>query len=125
MNALSAQLAALQAAIEARQGADPSTSYTAQLLADPARAAKKLGEEAVELAIAAAQGTGTPSPPRAPTSSTTGWSCWPPAASSLTPSPRASPHVRVAPVWRRRPAVLGVRPILTAPLLSATKALGL
>ena len=43
-------------AIEARKGADPSASYTAQLLADPARAAKKLGEEAVETVIAAAQG---------------------------------------------------------------------
>lgn len=56
MNALSAQLAALQAVIDARRDADPSASYTAQLLADPARAAKKLGEEAVELAIAAVQG---------------------------------------------------------------------
>jgi phosphoribosyl-ATP pyrophosphohydrolase len=46
----------LAAVIEARKGADPSSSYTAQLLADPARAAKKLGEEAVEAVIAAAQG---------------------------------------------------------------------
>jgi phosphoribosyl-ATP pyrophosphohydrolase len=46
----------LAATIEARKGADPSASYTAQLLADPARAAKKLGEEAVEAVIAAAQG---------------------------------------------------------------------
>lgn len=43
----------LQATIAARGGADPSASYTAQLLADPARAAKKLGEEAVETIIAA------------------------------------------------------------------------
>jgi phosphoribosyl-ATP pyrophosphohydrolase len=50
------QLARLQATIEARRGGDPAASYTAGLLADPARAAKKLGEEAVELAIAAAQG---------------------------------------------------------------------
>ncbi len=50
------RLARLQATIDARQGADPKSSYTAQLLADPARAAKKLGEEAVEAAIAAAQG---------------------------------------------------------------------
>ena len=50
------RLAALQATIDARRGADPRSSYTAQLLADPARAAKKLGEEAVEAAIAAAQG---------------------------------------------------------------------
>jgi len=46
----------LAALIEARKGADPTTSYTAQLLADPARAAKKLGEEAVETIIAIAQG---------------------------------------------------------------------
>jgi len=46
----------LAAVVAARKGADPSTSYTAQLLADPARAAKKLGEEAVETVIAAAQG---------------------------------------------------------------------
>jgi len=46
----------LAATIEARKGADAQTSYTAQLLADPARAAKKLGEEAVETVIAAAQG---------------------------------------------------------------------
>jgi len=46
----------LAATIEARKGAAAQTSYTAQLLADPARAAKKLGEEAVETVIAAAQG---------------------------------------------------------------------
>jgi len=46
-------LARLQATIAARKGADPASSYTAQLLADPARAAKKLGEEAVETIIAA------------------------------------------------------------------------
>jgi phosphoribosyl-ATP pyrophosphohydrolase len=46
----------LAAVIEARKGADASASYTAQLLADPTRAAKKLGEEAVETVIAAAQG---------------------------------------------------------------------
>ena len=42
--------------IESRRGGDVSTSYTAQLLADLDRAAKKLGEEAVETVIAAAQG---------------------------------------------------------------------
>jgi len=47
-------LARLAATIESRKGGDASTSYTAQLLADPARAAKKLGEEAVETVIAAA-----------------------------------------------------------------------
>jgi phosphoribosyl-ATP pyrophosphohydrolase len=46
----------LAATIEARKSADAAGSYTAQLLADPARAAKKLGEEAVETVIAAAQG---------------------------------------------------------------------
>jgi phosphoribosyl-ATP pyrophosphohydrolase len=45
----------LAAVIEARKGADPAASYTAQLLADPARAAKKFGEEAVEAVIAMAQ----------------------------------------------------------------------
>jgi phosphoribosyl-ATP pyrophosphohydrolase len=49
-------LSRLAATIEARRGADTSASYTAQLLTDPARAAKKLGEEAVETVIAAAQG---------------------------------------------------------------------
>lgn len=47
-------LARLAAAIDSRAGADPSTSWTAQLLADPARAAKKLGEEGVEAALAVA-----------------------------------------------------------------------
>ena len=51
-------LARLAATIESRKGADATASYTAQLLADPARAAKKLGEEAVETVIAAAQGGG-------------------------------------------------------------------
>lgn len=44
----------LAAVVATRKGGDVSTSYTAQLLADPARAAKKLGEEAVETVIAAA-----------------------------------------------------------------------
>lgn len=56
MSRLSDVLDRLAAVIEARKGGDPSASYTAQLLADPARAAKKLGEEAVEAVIAAAQG---------------------------------------------------------------------
>jgi phosphoribosyl-ATP pyrophosphohydrolase len=46
----------LAATIAARKGADPAGSYTAQLLADPRRAAKKLGEEAVETALAAVSG---------------------------------------------------------------------
>lgn len=48
-------LGRLAATIDARKGADAQASYTAQLLADPARAAKKLGEEAVETVIAAVQ----------------------------------------------------------------------
>jgi phosphoribosyl-ATP pyrophosphohydrolase len=56
MNSLTAALARLQATIDARRDADPESSYTAQLLADPPRAAKKFGEEAVETVIAAAQG---------------------------------------------------------------------
>lgn len=46
----------LAATIESRRGGDASTSYTAQLLGDLDRAAKKLGEESVEVVIAAAQG---------------------------------------------------------------------
>jgi phosphoribosyl-ATP pyrophosphohydrolase len=46
----------LAATIESRRGGDTSTSYTAQLLGDLDRAAKKMGEEAVETVIAAAQG---------------------------------------------------------------------
>lgn len=47
----------LAATVEARRGADPSSSYTAKLLAaGPARCAKKLGEEGVEAALAAVSG---------------------------------------------------------------------
>jgi len=47
----------LAATIEARRGADPSSSYTAKLLSDGApRLAKKFGEEAVETVIAAISG---------------------------------------------------------------------
>ena len=47
----------LAATIEARRGADPSTSWTAKLLAEgPQRQAKKFGEEAVEAVIAAIAG---------------------------------------------------------------------
>ncbi|MFZ5721496.1 MAG: phosphoribosyl-ATP diphosphatase [Pseudomonadota bacterium] len=46
----------LAATIESRRDGDTSKSYTAQLLADIDRAAKKMGEEAVETVIAAAQG---------------------------------------------------------------------
>ncbi len=47
----------LFAVIESRRGDDAATSYTAKLLADgPQGVAKKLGEEAVETALAAATG---------------------------------------------------------------------
>jgi phosphoribosyl-ATP pyrophosphohydrolase len=47
----------LAATIEARRNADAGVSYTAHLLAKgPGHAAKKVGEEAVETAIAAVQG---------------------------------------------------------------------
>jgi phosphoribosyl-ATP pyrophosphohydrolase len=50
-------LGRLEAVIASRKGADPASSYTAQLLAGgPARAAKKFGEEAVEAALAAVSG---------------------------------------------------------------------
>ena len=53
-------LADLAALVASRAGTDPATSYTAKLLAEgPAKAAKKLGEEAVEAAIAAVQGDKT------------------------------------------------------------------
>jgi phosphoribosyl-ATP pyrophosphohydrolase len=53
MGRFSAVLERLAATIQARKGADPAGSYTAQLLADRGRAAKKLAEEAVETALAA------------------------------------------------------------------------
>lgn len=42
--------------IESRRDGDTSKSYTAQLLSDIDRAAKKMGEEVVETVIAAAKG---------------------------------------------------------------------
>lgn len=39
--------------IAARAGADPGTSWTARLLSDPERAARKFGEEAVEAVVEA------------------------------------------------------------------------
>jgi phosphoribosyl-ATP pyrophosphohydrolase len=53
-------LADLATRAASRAGTDPATSYTAKLLSEgPAKAAKKLGEEAVEAAIAAVQGDRT------------------------------------------------------------------
>ena len=46
----------LAAVIESRRGGDPAQSWSAKLLADPALAAKKLGEEAIETVLAAASG---------------------------------------------------------------------
>ncbi len=54
MSRFSEVLERLSATIESRKGADPKSSYTAQLLSDGVeRAAKKLGEEAIEVVIAA------------------------------------------------------------------------
>jgi len=50
-------LADLERIVAERAAAPPDASYTAKLLAaGPSRAAKKLGEEAVEAAIAAVEG---------------------------------------------------------------------
>ena len=50
-------LADLAGIVARRAAAPPSESYTAKLVSEgPARAAKKLGEEAVEAVIAAVQG---------------------------------------------------------------------
>lgn len=47
----------LAATVAARRGADPAGSYTARLLAaGPAKAAQKLGEEAVEAVVEAVRG---------------------------------------------------------------------
>ena len=57
--ALAQQLRVLAETIASRRGGDPEESYTARLLArGPVQAAKKFGEEAVELVIAVAQGDG-------------------------------------------------------------------
>ena len=51
-----AALERLSTTIAARQNDDPSQSYTAKLLSQgPAKAAQKLGEEAIETALAAVQ----------------------------------------------------------------------
>ena len=51
------QIAALYETILARKTADPTDSYSAQLLADLPHAARKLGEEASEISVAAVSGT--------------------------------------------------------------------
>jgi len=45
----------LSAVIASRAGGDVTASWSARLIADPSLAAKKLGEEAIELALAAVQ----------------------------------------------------------------------
>ena len=55
MSRLAEVLGRLSAVVESRKGGDPTASYTARLLAEPALAAKKLGEEAIETVIAAVQ----------------------------------------------------------------------
>ena len=55
MSRFSDVLERLVAVIESRRHADPSVSWSARLLADPALAAKKLGEEAIETVLAAAK----------------------------------------------------------------------
>lgn len=49
-------VARLAATIAARRGADPEASWTARLLLDPERAARKFGEEAVEAVVEAVRG---------------------------------------------------------------------
>ena len=56
MSDLGDTLDRLWATIESRRGGDPSASWTAKLLADPKLAAKKLGEEGLEAALACALG---------------------------------------------------------------------
>jgi phosphoribosyl-ATP pyrophosphohydrolase len=56
MSRLAAVIERLAGTIEARRGADPAASWSARLIADRPLAAKKLAEEAVEAALAAALG---------------------------------------------------------------------
>lgn len=56
MSRLSDVIARLEAVIESRKGGDPTTSWTARLLADSALAGRKLIEEAAEAVEAAQSG---------------------------------------------------------------------
>ncbi len=57
MSRLGEAISRLEAVIESRRGASPDSSWTARLLSDgPPRAARKLGEEAVEAVVAAVSG---------------------------------------------------------------------
>ena len=53
MSRLAEAIDRLTATLEARRSADPATSWSAKLIADPKLAARKLGEEAFEAVIAA------------------------------------------------------------------------
>jgi phosphoribosyl-ATP pyrophosphohydrolase len=48
----------LAAVLEGRRGADPKTSWSARLIADPTLAAKKLAEESLETALASLEQDG-------------------------------------------------------------------
>jgi phosphoribosyl-ATP pyrophosphohydrolase len=50
------QVDKLSATIASRKDADPASSWSARLLADPELAARKLAEEAIELALASVAG---------------------------------------------------------------------
>ncbi len=54
MSRLAEVIERLAAVIDSRRGADPAASWSARLIADRPLAAKKLAEEAVEAALAAA-----------------------------------------------------------------------
>ena len=78
-------LESLAANIKARRTARPEDSHTRRLLdGAPVKPAKKLGEEAVETAIAAIAQDDAALMPRPPTSSTTSWSCSNPGTSPST-----------------------------------------
>jgi phosphoribosyl-ATP pyrophosphohydrolase len=55
LSRFSDRLDRLAAVIESRRGDDAATSWSARLIADPVLAAKKLAEEALEVALAAGQ----------------------------------------------------------------------
>jgi len=55
MSRFSEVLDRLTATIESRRGGDPAISWSARLISDPKLAAKKLAEEALEVALAAGQ----------------------------------------------------------------------
>ena len=55
MSRFSEVLDRLTATIESRRGGDPAVSWSARLISDPKLAAKKLAEEALEVALAAGQ----------------------------------------------------------------------